>query len=182
MSGSMSQKQLRDSITTSCTTSLGARCASAGTAEMRGMLLAAASLGNVAEIRVLLLHVLARGDAAEALMPTYKLDWRSVLHLAAAEGHLDVVQEVRTRVSHHDCMWRELLMRSDILRFSCLHLAACRGQVEVVKVLMEAGGRELLMMTDMMGSSCLHQAAMFLSPSHAVQMAELHTQHTARHL
>ena len=58
-------EQLRDSFLTSCATSLGARCASAGTAEIGALLLATASQGKAAHTRALLLHALARGDAAE---------------------------------------------------------------------------------------------------------------------
>ena len=100
----MSQEQfnhLRDSCLIEGQESLGARCASASTAEMGVLLQQSAALGQAARANflALLLHVLARGDAAEALMQTNKRG-ESVLHLAADKGHLGVLQEIRTR----DCM------------------------------------------------------------------------------
>ena len=91
--------QLRDSCLIESQESLGARCASASTAEMGALLQQSAALGQAAHFRALLLHVLARDDAAEALMQTNKRG-ESVLHLAADKGHLGVLQEIRTR----DCM------------------------------------------------------------------------------
>ena len=67
----MSQEQfnhLRDSCLIEGQESLGARCASASTAEMGVLLQQSAALGQAAHFCALLLHVLARGDAAEALM------------------------------------------------------------------------------------------------------------------
>ncbi len=38
---------------------------------------------------------------------------------------------------------------------SCLWIKAANGHLEVVKALLEAGGRELLMLTNDCGASCL---------------------------
>ena len=54
--------QLRDSCLIESLESLGARCASASTAEMGALLQQSAALGQAAHFCALLLHVLARGD------------------------------------------------------------------------------------------------------------------------
>jgi ankyrin repeat protein len=42
---------------------------------------------------------------------------------------------------------------------SCLWISAQNGHLQVVKALLEAGGRELLMLTEDDGASCLHISA-----------------------
>ena len=77
-----------------------------------------------------------------------------MLRLASAEGKDKFVETMLQHVVAH---YEKTLMQN--LEKQCLIVSAEQGHVEVVKVLLEVGGRDLVMLTKDDGSSCLYISA-----------------------
>ena len=81
------------------------------------------------------------------------------LHLAAENGHAPAVRELLAAVPSAHTQRADWLTACAANGMSCLHLPARRGELAVVRLLVNAGGQQLVRLADNQGNTALHLAA-----------------------